>query len=157
MAALPAVGTWKQTLTEALLSGAVASTLSAAVLGICGRAENGSAAGPVNGPSQWVWGRSAARRRAATLRYTLIGYLIHHAMASGWALVHERCWGNGRRDLKRELGLGAATAAVACFVDYRLAPKRLRPEFEQQLSRTSLLLVYASFALGLAIVRSRKR
>ena len=47
---------------------------------------------------------------------------------------------------------GAVTAAaVACFVDYRLTPRRLTPGFEHRLSSKALLAVYACFAVGLAI------
>jgi hypothetical protein len=156
MAAVPA-RRWTEAAKEASISGGIASLLSAAALGVCGRAESGSAAGPVNGPSQWLWGRPAAHRRAATLRHTLVGYVVHHAMASGWALVHEKCWGARSRGFLGELGIGATTAAAACFVDYRLTPQRLQPGFDAQLSKRSLLLVYASFAVGLALARSRKR
>jgi hypothetical protein len=148
---------WQRAISEAAVSGAVASVLSAGALAVCGRTENDTAAGPVNGPSQWLWGRTAAYRRDATLRHTLVGYVIHHLMASGWAFAHE-CWCGARpRAWWRELGSGAATAAAACFVDYRLTPQRLQPGFEAQLSKRSLLLVYASFAVGLALARRRKR
>lgn len=148
---------WQRAISEAAVSGAVASVLSGCALAVCGRTESGTAAGPVNGPSQWLWGRTAAYRRDATLRHTLVGYVIHHLMASGWAFAHEYCWGARPRGWRRELGIGAATAAAACFVDYRLTPQRLQPGFEVQLSKRSLLLVYASFAVGLALARSRKR
>lgn len=42
------------------------------------------------------------------------------------------------------------TTALACFTDYQLTPPRLRPGFEQRLSRRSLLLVYGAFGIGLA-------
>jgi hypothetical protein len=45
----------------------------------------------------------------------------------------------------------ALTAGFACWVDFRIARGRLQPGFEKQLSRRSLLLVYAAFAVGLAI------
>src|SRR4051812_18134960 len=78
---------------RALRSGAVASLLSIAVLALCGHVENRSAAGPVNGPSQWVYGRRAARVRSPSLRHTLTGALIHHAMSTGWAWLHARTFG----------------------------------------------------------------
>jgi hypothetical protein len=36
-------------------------------------------------------------------------------------------------------------------VDYKLTPRRLQPGFEAQLSKKSLVYVYAAFAIGLAI------
>lgn len=144
---------WRQAARRAVYSGAAASLLSAAVLAIRGRREQGTAAGPNNGPSQWIYGRSAAYRRDASLKYTLVGLAIHHLSATGWALLHERVFNHGG---KPQSGGGrvlraAATAAVANFVDYKLTPQRLQPGFEVQLSKKSLVYVYAAFALGLAL------
>jgi hypothetical protein len=143
----------KQLNRQALVSGAVASVLSTAVLALCGEVENGSPAGPINGPSQWIFGRRAARVRKPSLRHTLTGALIHHAMATGWALLHARVFGRRlpTQPLTKRLGRAAVTAVVANIVDFQLTPKRFRPGFETQLSRKSLLAVYAAFAIGLAI------
>lgn len=143
---------------QALLSGAVASVLSTAVLALCGRLENRSAAGPINGPSQWIYGRSAARIRKPSLRHTLTGALIHHAMATGWALLHARVFGAQEpvQPLGKRLGHAALTATVANIVDFQLTPKRLRPGFETQLSRASLFAVYAAFAVGLAVTGPKR-
>ncbi|NHZ43156.1 hypothetical protein [Massilia aquatica] len=52
---------------------------------------------------------------------------------------------------QRGLVSGASAAsAVACFVDYRMTPDRLKSGYEQRLSRPSLALVYGAFGLGLA-------
>jgi hypothetical protein len=144
---------WKRAGGRALRSGAAASLLSAAVLALAGYLENRSAAGPLNGPSQWVFGRWAAYLRRPSLRYTLTGILIHHLSATGWALLHERLLGRGKvtQTPAQRLGRAAATAAVANVVDFQLTPKRLTPGFEHQLSRKSLLVVYAAFAVGLAL------
>jgi hypothetical protein len=147
---------WATAARRALVSGSVASILSTAMLAACGRLENGSAAGPVNGPSQWIWGRSAARVRRPSLRHTLTGHAVHHFCSCGWALLHERWHGNDSRP-HAVVAKAAATAALASFVDYQLTPKRLRPGFETQLSKPSLLAVYGAFALGLAITGSIKR
>jgi hypothetical protein len=146
--------TWTDAARRAAGSGAAASLLSAAVLAICGHVENRAPAGPLNGPSQWIFGRRAAYRRDPTLRHTLTGYAIHHATATGWALLHERIWGarKSQQSVAQRLGRAAVTAAVANFVDYRLTPQRLQPGFEAQLSKKSLVLVYAAFAVGLAAV-----
>ena len=47
------------------------------------------------------------------------------------------------------------TGPLANIVDFQLTPKRFRPGFETQLSRKSLLAVYAAFAIGLAIASGR--
>ena len=142
-----------------LISGAAASLLSAAVLALCGHLENRRPAGPLNGPSQWVFGRHAARVRRPSVRHTATGVAIHHATATGWAVLHERAFGRDkeRQSLPKRLARAAVTAAVANFVDFKLTPKRLQPGFDQQLSRKSLLAVYAAFAIGLAIAGSRHR
>ena len=144
---------WKRAGHRALTSGAAASLLSAAVLALAGHLENRSAAGPLNGPSQWVFGRWAAYLRRPSLRHTLTGILIHHITATGWALLHERLLGRAKvaQTPAQRLGRAAATAAVANVVDFKLTPKRLTPGFEHQLSRKSLFVVYAAFAVGLAL------
>jgi hypothetical protein len=143
---------WKAAFGQALVTGTTASLLSAAMLALCGRIVRGTAAGPNNGPSQWVWGENAAYERRATLRNTALGYAIHHVMSIGWATLHEKHVVDPNRaiSLPRRLTACAATSAFACFVDYCIAPRRLRPGFEKQLGKTSLFLVYAAFALGLA-------
>ena len=144
---------------QALISGAAASVLSAALLALCGQVENRRPAGPINGPSQWIYGRWAARMREPSLRHTLTGFLVHHVMATGWALLHERVLGRQKtqQTLPQRLGRAALTATVANVIDFQLTPKRLRPGFETQLSRKSLFAVYAAFAIGLALVAPRKR
>jgi hypothetical protein len=102
---------------------------------------------------------AAASLRRPSLRHTVTGFLIHHTMATGWALLHERAFGARKsvQTFPARLGRAAVTAAVANFVDYRLTPQRLQPGFERQLSRTSLVTVYAAFAIGLALVVRPRR
>jgi hypothetical protein len=52
----------------------------------------------------------------------------------------------------------AATSAFAAFTDYKLTPRPLQPGYEKRLSRNALGVVYAGFAIGLAIgaIMSRK-
>ena len=149
----------RNTYRHALISGAVASVLSTAVLALCGQVENGRPAGPINGPSQWIFGRRAAKVRQPSLRHTLTGFLVHHLAATGWALLHERVLGKrkAQQTFAGRLGRAATTAAIANIVDFQLTPKRLQPGFETQLSRKSLFAVYAAFAIGLALVAPRDR
>src|SRR3954464_1796303 len=143
---------WRSALRRAWVSGAVSSMTSAVVLALCGKLEGRGVAGPLNGPSQWVHGRSAAYRQQPSVKHTLVGYLIHHLSALGWAVLHERMFGRAVQPASsgKQVLAAAATAAVANVVDLKLTPRRLRPGFEVQLSRKSLLLVYAAFAVGLA-------
>lgn len=144
---------WKEAARRALWSGAAASVLSAIALSLCGALENRAPAGPLNGPSQWVWGQRAAHRRRFSLRYTVLSYLIHHLSAFGWATLHEKHVARlaHGRGMPAHVLAAATTATVACFVDYRVARGRLQPGFEKQLSRSALLAVYAAFAIGLAV------
>jgi hypothetical protein len=150
---------WKTAARRAVVSGTAASLLSTAVLALAGKLERNAPAGPINGPSQWLFGRQAAYRRSPSLRYTVTGFLIHHAMATGWALLHERLFGGNKQAQTpaRRLRNAATTAAVANFVDYKLTPRRLQPGFEAQLSKKSLLAVYVAFAVGLTVYELRSR
>jgi hypothetical protein len=148
---------WKQAFARAWWSGSAAAILSGVALAICGKLERNSAAAPLNGPSQWLWGESAARRRRASVRETVSGYVIHHAVSIGWATLHEKYAARRHDSLARDGLAAAATAGIACFMDYAVARGRLRPGFEKHLGVGSLAAVYAAFALGLALDRSRAR
>ncbi|NHZ92270.1 hypothetical protein F2P45_25170 [Massilia sp. CCM 8733] len=145
--------TWKTASARGLISGAVASVLSTAALTALGKATDGSSFGPTNAISHWVWGDRAARRNGPSWRYTATGYLIHHASATFWAVLFERLMARqlDKQDPAVTLPAAAAVSALACFVDYRITPDRLKPGFEQRLSRPSLALVYGAFGLGLAL------
>jgi hypothetical protein len=86
----------------------------------------------------------------------VLGYGIHHLSSFGWATLHEKHVASltTGKSLPFRLAACGATAAAACLVDYRVASGRLQPGFDKQLGRRSLLLVYAAFALGLAIGQS---
>lgn len=144
---------WKTATQRALVSGTSASLLSTAALMVLGKAETGSAMAPTNAISHWIWGDTAARRNALSLRYSVPGYVIHHISSTFWALLFEKLVGDrlARKDPVAMLTAATAASAVACFVDYQLTPARLRPGFEQRLSRPSLALVYGAFGLGLAL------
>jgi hypothetical protein len=144
---------WRDAWSDALVSGSIAAILSGVALAVCGELERKAAAGPLNGPSQWVHGRLAAHRRRPSFEHTVVGYAIHHVVSIGWATLHEKHVAGlyGGRSAAAHFGAAAVTAALACSVDYRLAQGRARPGFEKQLSRKSLFAVYAAFAVGLAI------
>jgi hypothetical protein len=135
-------------LHDGVISGSLASVASALALLGLGWLENGRAAGPINAISHWLWKGEAYRHDAPRLRYTLPGYVIHHAMSIFWALVHRRF--TRPTTPARTLRSAAIVSAAACVVDYTLTPRRLRPGFEKKLTRPSLALVYAAFAAGLA-------
>jgi hypothetical protein len=131
----------------------MAAICSAIALAACGALEGKAPAGPLNGPSQWIYGRLAAHRRRASFQYTVVGYAIHHVVSVGWAALHEKHIAGlfGKRSTAARFGAAAVTAAIACFVDYQVAQGRAQPGFEKQLSRKSLFAVYAAFAAGLVL------
>ena len=139
--------TWKEALARGAVSGSIASIASAAMLAARGKRELDDPAAPLNGPSQWLWGTRAACADGFSARHTVAGYLVHHAMSVFWAVVYEKF---RPRALVSTVALpAAATALTACAVDFCLTPERLTPGFEKRLSRGSLALVYAAFAVGL--------
>jgi len=147
--------TWRQAFVRATWSGSAAAILSGIALAACGKLERNSAAAPLNGPSQWLWGEAAAWRRRASVRETVSGYVVHHAVSIGWATVHEKYAARRNGSLAQDLLAAGLTAGIACFMDYAVARGRLRPGFEKHLSKRSLAVVYGTFALGLVLDRSR--
>ena len=152
----------KRVVSDAVVSGSAASLASAATLMACSKLHEGSAAGGLNGPSQWLWGESEAYTREATLRHTATGYAIHHATSIFWAVLHEAVFGGSRRRKTpvQHCAEAAVSATTAYFVDYHLTPRRLQPGFEKHVSSKGMVAVYAAFAAGLAITaiaRDRRR
>lgn len=143
---------WKTSLQRGLVSGATSSLISTLALALLGKVGTDSMFAPVNAISHWIWGDKAARRDGGSVRYTVPGYVIHHASATFWAVLFERFFGSLLDKKETALTLQAATVAtgVACFTDYQLTPQRLHPGFEKRLSRPALAVVYASFGIGLA-------
>ena len=143
---------WKTSMQRGMVSGTTSSLLSTLVLAATGKGETNSMFAPTNAISHWLWGDKAARRDALSWRYTLIGYAIHHASATFWAVLFERVMGNrlNQQQAARTLQAATAASAVACFTDYQLTPHRLHPGYEMRLSTPALALVYGAFGLGLA-------
>jgi hypothetical protein len=144
---------WNTAFRRGLVGGATSSLLSTVALALLGRREAGSAYAPTNAVSHWIWGDEALRADAPSMRHTVPGYLIHHGSATFWSVLFERVCGPllDRRQPATTLGVATAASAVACFVDYRLTPRRLQPGFEQHLSRPALAVVYGAFGVGLAL------
>lgn len=141
------------TANRAARSGCYASIASTLILVLRGVRDCRSAIAPVNAVSHWLWKDVAIYRSEASIRYSVTGYLIHHAASIFWAFFYELWTARTRKPapVARAAARGAVVAAVACAVDLRCTPKRLTPGFERRLSKRSLLLVYTAFGLGLAI------
>lgn len=145
------VDEWVKAGRQAVVSGTLASILSTAVLAFFGKSSMGKALAPTNATSHWLWGDEAYSEHDLSARHTGVGYATHHASAMMWATILER-WLNHKGFVRpAEIVRDAAVlSAIASFVDYQLTPPRLRPGFEQHLSRGELLAVFAAFGLGLA-------
>lgn len=145
---------WRDTLTNAAISGTAAGVLSAATMSGMGKLERNNAIGPLNGPSQWLWGERGARESRFTVRNTVVGLLIHQLTSIMWAAIHERTFGRRAQEHPVPVQLlgGAASAATAYFVDYALTPKRFQPGFEKHLSARGMFATYAAFGVGLALL-----
>lgn len=144
---------WTKALGDGAISGSLASIVTTAVLAGCGKQENGTPFAPVNAISHWIQGDHAKSRNDPSLRYTLQGYMIHHASATFWAVLYEKWFGEraDRKKIPPAIGGGAVVAALACFADFNMTPRRLRPGYENRLSRRSLFFVYGAFGVALAL------
>jgi hypothetical protein len=144
---------WNTAIRDGLVSGSIASLASTAALTACSEKENGEPYAPTNATSHWIWGEHAVHRNDPSARYTLPGYAIHHASSTLWAVIFEH-WVGPQCDEGRARAAtagGLTVASLACLVDYKFTPKRLRPGFERRLSVPSLFLVYGIFGLALGV------
>ncbi|MDT0139384.1 hypothetical protein [Acidovorax sp. PRC11] len=146
---------WNRTLREGAIAGGWASVLSTVALLCAGRRQARATVTPVNAVSHWFWGDSALREHRTRLSHTLPGYLIHHGASVFWAAASAAAR-DARGPAPRETWgqvcrRAAVTSAAACYVDFRLTPRRFTPGFEHHLSRPALAAVYAAFGAGLAI------
>jgi hypothetical protein len=150
---------WSTALRDGVRSGSIASLTSTAALAACGECENGSVNAPTNAISHWLWGSRAEHEDGFSLRYTAVGFAIHHASSIWWAIFYERYFGRHaeRCELAPASAGAALVAGLACTVDYTITPPRLRPGFEKRLSIASLALVYGAFAAGLVLHGALRR
>lgn len=145
-------GPLRQACRNAVGEGLLAAVLSAVVLVWRGRTDAGSAPAPLNAVSHWIWPRVALRRNDVSLKHTLTGTVTHVGASLFWGAFYSLL-----RHLRREpttvnaVTDAAALTTVAAVVDLKVVPDRLTPGFEKRLERDSLVLVYAAFAVGLAL------
>ncbi|MFT3859583.1 MAG: hypothetical protein QM742_19460 [Aquabacterium sp.] len=154
----------KPSINRWLAAGSMASLLSMLVLAWHGRRRHGSSTALINSPSHWVHGDRALRANAFSLRFTLLGALIHHLSSMFWAVLYEGVLSAWRKPQTPDsappaaqtpsaagmVATASALTAVAWLVDTRLVPARLTPGFERRSSSTGMLMIYGAFAVGLA-------
>lgn len=144
--------TWTSALRDGLATGTAGSLAAGAAVAWRGRRDSGSALAPINASSHVLWGNAAAGIERLTWRQTLPGVLINAGAGIWWGTVMQKLFGTAieRHGLPAAVAGGAATAALAYVVDYRLLPQRLTPGWELHISRRSLLASLGALAAGLA-------
>ena len=149
---------WKL-LKRALVSGTVAAILSTLIVTLFSATGEGTAAAGTNASSQWLWGEEAHIRSGFSLRYTLLGFVIHHASSLLWACVYELVSTKSNHFTSRFL-IAIGVTIFAYFVDYYVVPPRLSPGFDRHISGWGVFAAYSAFVLGLwlpALYRLRNR
>lgn len=144
-------------LHRALASGSVASLLSYAVVAWAARRDCGSAFAGINAPSHWLWGDRALRTRRPSVRHTAIGLVIHHLSSLFWASFFESAMRGRERSVASAALPAAGIATLAYVVDFQAVPERLTPGFQRNMQPRHLYVVYAAFAVGLALGASARR
>ena len=76
-------------LFRVLLTGSIASAVSAAVLCLLAKAEGKDPVQPINASSHWLHGEDAGTVTAIDLQHTGTGYATHHAATVFWAALFE--------------------------------------------------------------------
>jgi hypothetical protein len=145
-------GNLRQIGLSALISGTVASLVSAAALALLAKGENKSAVQPLNATSHWIHGSGAGNVRAVNVSHTATGYATHHGACVFWATLLETLLaGRTERRASNVVKYAALVAAIAAIVDYWIVPKRLTPGWEYALSKPSITSGFAAMAAGLAL------
>jgi hypothetical protein len=136
-----------------LVAGSIvcAATLLAAALR--GRADTGSAIAPINATSHIVFGPDAGAIDVPDVKHTMLGVALNAGASVFWAAIYQRLFDrDGQRGgVGTAIVGGAAVAALAYLVDYRLIPRRLTPGWEYRVSDRSLALIFGAMALSLPV------
>lgn len=141
------------TLFRALVSGTIASVVTAVGLAVLSRAEGKHPLAPFNASSHWLFGDNNIKLDGFNPQQTSIGLLTHHASAIFWALIYEfgavSLVPKGYRE-----ATAAPTAVFAALLDYGLLPRRLTPGWELAVSKRSVSAGFLLLGLGLALGHS---
>lgn len=155
-------------------AGSLASIFSTAVIAVRSKIDGDNFFCGTNATSHWLWGERAFRQAGFSVRYTLIGYLIHHLCSVFWATCFTawRSWRmrttnavtrpendiklqepnvRSRTDRRRDLKECVAMGMLAATIDYTITPRRFKPGYERHLRLRSLFGVYGAFGAGLAL------
>jgi hypothetical protein len=134
-----------------IISGLAGGVLSHIAAAACSRSENARSGLAMEDVSHIAWGdnpRSPGRR---THTNWMVGSALHQGASIFWAAFFETFFGkNAERSTASAIVGGATIAAGAYLTDYHVVSSRFKPGFEAHLSNTSLFVIYASLAAGLA-------
>jgi hypothetical protein len=139
-------------LTKALITGSIASAVSAGMLGLLAKAEGKDVVQPVNATSHWLHGEDAGTRTAVDVEHTATGYATHHAANVFWAALFETLQ-SAAPDARpgKVIRDAALVSTIAAVVDYGIVPSRLTPGWEGPLPIRSVAGGFVGMACGLAI------
>jgi hypothetical protein len=135
-----------------VITGSIASVVSAAVLAGLAKAERRNAVQPINATSHWLHGNKAWDTRSVDVAHTATGYATHHAATMFWAALFEAA--QSRATVARPGKLlqdAALVSLLAAIVDYGLVPRRFTPGWEGPLPIRSVAGGFLGMALGLAL------
>jgi hypothetical protein len=141
-----------------LVTGTLASAVSAAVLAMLAKAEGAAPIQPINATSHWLHGEDAGKVRDIDARHTGTGLATHYGACVFWASLFETVRAAApHAGPVRVVRDAAAVSIIAAVVDYGLVPRRLTPGWEEPLPIRSVAGGFAALALGLALGGLMKR
>lgn len=139
-------------LSNSLVSGTIASAVSAAVLALLAKIEGAAPVQPINATSHWLHGENAGKIRSIDAKHTGTGFATHHAACVFWASLFEVLRAAAPDAAPaRIVRDAAAVAVIAAVVDYGLVPRKLTPGWEEPLPIRSVAGGFAGLALGLVL------
>lgn len=134
------------------IAASTAATLTTALLtALIAKRRGDSAVAPMNAVSHIAHGEKAAHRQGLSLKYTLMGFALHHAANMVWGALHQRLGRDSAGTASGAVARGVATAATAYLIDYHVMPRKLRPGFEKRMSKGERIAVFAVMALALPL------
>jgi hypothetical protein len=141
----------KRFILNCLISGTAGGLLSHLAASVCARRETGRSELPMHAVSHIAWNDAPESHKGRTLHNAAIGSALHHGACIFWASFFEPLFGKRAERSTSTALVGGATIATAAYItDYHIVSDRFKPGFEAYLSNRSLLIVYASLAVGLA-------
>jgi hypothetical protein len=139
-------------LRDSLVTGTVASAVTAIVLALLAKAEGAAPIQPINATSHWLHGEDAGKVRGIDASHTGTGLATHCGACLLWASLFETIRAAApHAGPVRIVRDAAAVSTIAAVVDYGLVPRRLTPGWEEPLPIRSVAGGFAGLALGLAL------